>query len=262
MRLHSRNWHYLIGTVPFVWAITAFSCMLAEHGFFKTLVAAAGIGMSLGLVKKFWWLPKPEKTYGEMEAYDLPLPVDLNIRTYLCPAMDRYDFLKRNVELISPLWRRGGEDFKIALSPAFVRKQGDRLMQIAVMREVIRYRQGVQIKTSLGLLTPALAILSLAEAYFALGWNRIYPVLAGYGNFFGPVLAAVVAVGLVLGWNRMVSRMDYRVDDELKRYFPKEEVAAFIKKWDELMLPDEPELINEKSRQLELFYIRQRIERL
>lgn len=262
MRLHSRNWCYLIGTVPFVWAITFFSCMLTEQKILKVLIAAAGVGVSLGLIKKFWWLPKPEKTYGELEAYDLPFPIALNIRTYLCPNMDQYSFLKRNVELISPLWRRGDEDFKIALSPEFVRKQGDRLMQIAVMREIIRYRQGAQVKTSLGLLTPVLTLVSLAEAYFALGWNRIYPVMAGYGNFFGPVLIAIVAVGLVLGWNRMVSQIDYRVDDELKQYFSKEEIAAFIKKWDELMLPDEPELINEKSRQLELFYIRQRIERL
>lgn len=261
-RLHSMNCFYVIGTVPFILAMTGFTAMLVGQPLLRALIAAGGLGITLAVVRKFWWLPKPEKEYGEMEPFDLKLPVKFPVRAYLCPAMDRYGFLKRKVELISPLIRRRGEDFKVALSPGFVRQQGEALVRIAVMRELIRYRQGVQVKTSLGLITPALALASLIEAYFALGWNRKYPVAAGYGNFFGPVLIAVAAVCLLLAWNRSVSRMDFRVDDELKEYFPKEEVAAFIRKWDELMLPDEPELINEKSRELELFYIRQRVERL
>lgn len=256
------NWYYIMGTVPFVLAMTIFSAMLVEKPLLKGSIVVAGIGITVGIVKKFWWLPKPEKDYGEMEPYALELPVDLNVRVYLCPAMDRYGFLKRNVELISPLVRQSGEDFKLALSPEFVKRQGDALMRIAAMREIIRYRQGVQVKTSLGLMTPVLALTSVVEAYFAMGWNRMYPVAAGYGTFFGPILIAAAVVCLLLGWNRNVSRMDYKVDDELKTYFSKEAVADYIKKWDALMLPDEPELINEKSRQLELFYIRQRIERL
>lgn len=261
-RLHSMNRYYIIGTVPFVLAMTVFTVMLAGNPLLKVLATAAGSGIALAIVRKFCWLPKPEKSYGEMAPYELKLPVSLNVRAYLCPVMDQYGFLKRKVELISPLIRRPGEDFKLALSPGFVNRQGVELVRIAVMRELIRYRQGIQVKTSLGLITPALALASLAEAYFALEWNHMYPLSAGFGNFFGPILIAGAAVSLLLVWNRNVSRMDYRVDDELKQYFSKEEVAAYIKKWDELMLPDEPGLINEKSRQLELFYIGQRIRRL
>ena len=59
-----------------------------------------------------------------------------------------------------------------------------------------------------------------------------------------------------------MSRIDYQVDDELKHYYSKTDIAAYIKRWDELLLPKEPELVNEKSRQLELYYRDQRIERL
>ncbi len=261
-RLYSMNWYYIVGTVPFVLAMTVFTVMLVGHPVLKVLGAAAGAGITLGLIRKFLWLPKPEREYGEMEPCELPLPVPLNVRTYLSPVMDRYGFLKRKIEFISPLVMRKGEAFKIAISPELVKQQETSLVNIAVMREIIRYRKGVQVKTTLGLLTPALAAVSLAEAYFALGWNERYPVMSGYGNFFGPILLAAAAVCLMLVWNRTVSEMDYRVDAELKKYFPKEAVADYIEKWDKLMLPDEPELINEKSRELELFYIRRRIERL
>ena len=105
-------------------------------------------------------------------------------------------------------------------------------------------------------------LVSLVEGYFALGWSRRFPIAPGYLNFFGPLAVALVSIAFLLIWNKNMSRIDYRVDDELKQYFPKEEITAYIKRWDELLQPKEPELVNEKSRQLEEYYMNQRIERL
>ena len=261
-KLRSINWYYLAGTLPFVLAITVMTAMLADKGWMKILIAAAGAGAMIWVIRKFRYLPRREKEYGKMKPCSLTLPVTVNADIFLCPNMDRYEFLKREVEIISPLWKRPRENFKIAVSPKLYENEGSRFTQIAVMREIIRYRQASQVKASLGLITPVLFLVSLVEGYFALGWSRRFPIAPGYLNFFGPLAVALVSIAFLLIWNKNMSRIDYRVDDELKQYFPKEEITAYIKRWDELLQPKEPELVNEKSRQLEEYYMNQRIERL
>ena len=261
-KLRSINWYYLVGTLPFVASITCMTVMLVNRGWLKIAAGAAGAGLLLWIIRKFRYLPRREADYGDMKVCSLALPVDINADIYLCPVMDRYEFLKRNVEILSPLFKRPQENFKIAVSPRLYEQEGEKFTQIAVMREIIRYRQASQVKASLGLVTPALLLVSLVEGYYAFGWNRIYPIAPGFLNFFGPLAAALTSIAFLLVWNKNMSRIDYQVDDELKHYYSKTDIAAYIKRWDELLLPKEPELVNEKSRQLELYYRDQRIERL
>lgn len=261
-KLRSINWYYLLGTLPFIVGITGMTAMLADRRWQKLLVCAAGAGIMVWLVRKFFYLPRERKEYEHLEICGLKLPVKVNADICLCPGMDRYEFLKRHVEIISPLFHRPGARFKIAVSPEFLEQEGEEAVRIALMREIIRHGQAAQVKASLGLVVPVLASVSLAEAYYAFGLSRQYPVPPGFVSFFGPLLIAAASIGYLLFWNWQMSRMDYRADDELKRYFSKEEIAAYIKRLDERMLPKEAEFVNQKSRQLELYYRNQRIERL
>lgn len=260
-KLHTINWYYLAGTIPFCLGLTGMSLKLADEMWQKALILAAGCAVILWIVRKFWYLPRPEREYGELEAYDLDLPEPFNVRTYLCPELDHYDFLQRSIEILSPLFRRQGEDFKLVISPKLLREQGDGLVRIAAMREILRFRRAVQARISLGLVTPALAFACLAEGYFVWEWKEQWEFLAGYSSFFGPVLIALLVICFLLVWNGQVSRLDYQSDKALRQYFSREEIVEYIEKWDRLFAA-EPEEGNAKSRQLEEFYVQQRIARL
>lgn len=261
-KLRNINWYYLMGTLPFVLAITFMSAILLQAVWQKAAAAVIGIWIMILVFRKFQYLPRPIKDYGDMEPYDLRLPDDFHVTTFLCSQMDQYDFIKRNVEIISPLVRRRNAALKIALSPRFIKGEGDEFMRIAVLREIIRYKQGAQVKVLLGFVTPILLMVTLLEAYLVFGFTHRYPIGEGVVNFLGPILIAAVSICLALVWNQYVSSVDYQVDHELKDYASKDDIAAYIQRWDELLLPDEPELINEKSRQLEQYYIKKRLERL
>ena len=70
------------------------------------------------------------------------------------------------MEILSPLLKRPQENFKIAVSPRLYEQEGEKFTQIAVMREIIRYRQASQVKASLGLVTPALLLVSLVAVSY------------------------------------------------------------------------------------------------
>lgn len=261
-RLPHINLYYLIGTVPFCFGIMYLTIFLLHSSWQKIVVFIIGVAIIAGLVKKFLYIPRPESDYGEMEAYDLELPDNFGVQTYLCPKMDKYDFLKRNIEIISPLVRNRNNPFKIALSPLFLEKSGRDIMRIAVTREIIQYRKLIQVKSYLGLISPILGIICLVEAGFAFGWNRFLQGKQGLVYFFGPFLIAVFVIVFLLLWNSRISKMDFKVDHELTKYFSKKDIENYILKWDQLIQPDEPELVNEKSRELEKFYLQQRIKKL
>lgn len=260
-KLHTINWYYLAGTIPFFLGLTGMSLKLAGMVWQRVLILVAGCAAVFWIVKKFWYLPRPEREYGELEAYGLKLPERFNVKTYLCPELDRYDFLQRSIEILSPLFGRPGEDFKIVISPKLLQEQGESLVQIAVMREILRYRRAAQARASLGLATPALAAACLAEGYFVWGWKAKLGFLAGYASFFGPVLIALAVICYLLVWNGQVSRLDYQLDKALRQYYSREEIVEYIEKWDKIFA-GEPREEKAKSRQLEEFYIRQRIARL
>lgn len=261
-KLRSNNWYYLLGTVPFTAGISVMTVMLVGRGWQKALVGAVSAGIIVWLICKFFHLPRARKAYGELEICELTLPVPVNAEIYLCPEMDRYEFLKRYVEIISPLFHRPGAKFKIAVSPEFLKQEGDETVRIALMREVIRYVQAAQARAFLGLVVPVLTVVSLVEFYYVFGISQQYPIPPGYLSFFGPLLIAAATICFLLFWNKQMSQMDYQTDDELKRYFSRDEITAYIKRMDERLLPKEAELVHEKSRQLELYYRNKRIERL
>ena len=75
------------------------------------------------------------------------------------------------------------------------------------------------------------------------------------------MLIALLVICFLLVWNGQVSRLDYQSDKALRQYFSREEIVEYIEKWDRLFAA-EPEEGNAKSRQLEEFYVQQRIARL
>ncbi len=261
-RLHAINVYYLLGTVPLCLAVMVLTFCLVPRFWQKGLVIVAGSIIVFELFKKFWHLPRPRREYEELVPCELKLPEDYNVKIYTCPTMDRYDFLKRKVELLSPLHHKRGEDFKIAISPKFLAERGERFVGIAVMREIIRYQKAVQLKVFLGLVTPALLVICAVESWHVFDLGQRIPIAPGLLHFFGPLAVAASVVGFLLAWNKWVSGMDYKTDQTLKKYYPAKEIADYIVEWDRMMASDKPETGNEKSRQMEQFYVQQRVERL
>ena len=57
-KLRSINWYYLVGTLPFVAAITCMTVMLVHRGWLKIAAGAAGAGLLLWIIRKFRYLPR------------------------------------------------------------------------------------------------------------------------------------------------------------------------------------------------------------
>ena len=260
-RMKSNNWCYLVGILPFIIIMLIIAVVYSKSLKIEILLTFAAIMICVFVVKKFLCIPYSMKKYGEMKEIDMKLPDDWDIKIYSCKEMDRYPFLKRYIEIVSPLLPGKNSDVRVVVSPAFLKKYKPRFVEICVTREILKYCRKVQIKLTLGLVIPILTWIIIIEAFFLSGWKDIFDRYSGITNFFGPILTAAVIIITLFIWNKSVSQMDYQMDAELKNYYG-DEVADYIRRWDEIMVPDDKELIKKEKREIELHYIRKRIEKL
>ena len=261
-KIRSNNWCYLMGILPFIVIMLVIAETRISVVWEQVAVAVLVTIIVISLIRKFLYLPYSLDKYGECKEIKLDLPVDWDVKIYSCEEMDRYPFLKRYVEIFSPLIRGKDKEIKVMVSPFFLKKQKSRFVEICVTREIVKYCRKVQIKTTLGVVIPILAWLTFLEAFFLLGWKDMFVKYSGITNFFGPILTAAIIIITLFLWNASISKMDYKLDAELKKYYHKTEIADYIRKWDELLLPDEKELIKQEKREIELHYIKERIDRL
>lgn len=261
-KIKSNNWCYLAGIIPFIVIMLVIAEMKINNVWVRIALVVLAVIIVVSLIRKFLYLPYSLDKYKEYKEIELDLPDNWDVKIYSCQEMDRYPFLKRYVEIFSPLFASKDRKIRIFVSPSFLKKQKSRFVEICVTREIVKYCSKVQIKTTLGLVMPILAWVTFLEAFFLLGWKETFDKYSGVTNFFGPILTAAIIISTLFLWNMSVSKMDYKLDAELKKYFQKTEIADYIQKWDELSLPDEKELIKQEKREIEMHYIQKRIDKL
>ena len=100
MKLKSPNVWFILGTVPVLLLDFALGAWLARGMvWLSVLLLLLGAALAVMMVRKYLVLPKPVKNYGDPEPANLEVPVACNAEFYHCPAMAKYEFLHRTVEV-------------------------------------------------------------------------------------------------------------------------------------------------------------------
>jgi len=179
------------------------------------------------LIRKVRFLPRALEEYGELIPVELDLPGNPDVEVYSSNALCQYDFVLRIAEFLSP-FSFGDTKPKVVINPQLLKEKGKRFMEMAVMREIERYRRNYQVSTILHLFLPLsfLAILVLSVFAFKI------PVLEYLGPFwlyFAMPFLLTFLFGLHLfTWNRSLSIKDYQLDSYLASLFGLKEVKQFI----------------------------------
>lgn len=255
MKWKSTNIWYAATLAPLLTAnaITAF--LLLSPAWYAWLPPTIAATLILWGARRLAALPRPKSEYGEMQNTHLDLPKNYGVDVKLCPSLDRYEFIPRIAELLSP-WRfPKRENPVVAISPDVLDTRGPRFMAIAVTREIERYRNGFHLKTLLHLFAPLLLLSCLVMTLFLIGGEW----LGAFGlHFAAPVLVAVLLAGHFLVWNRTLSRRERDIDATLARLFSPRDVREFIAVSEQLERKNE----NEKHKALNEHYARERLNKL
>ncbi len=258
MDLKSYNWLYLAVSLPLI-ALDAIALIALSGGriWLVAIICAALVYLYVTLVRKFSQMPHRLEEYGELVPYAPDLPFAVNAEFYLSEEMARHDFMGRTVEIVSSL-RQGNAPLKVMVNPEMKRKFGPGFTSIAISREVLKNKQAVNIKNYAAFV----AIITMAIAVIA-GYFLFRTQLAAHLSQF--VLSFVLPVGipfsavlLLFLWNKGISRKDYRLDQELLRYFRLGEVEDFIVKMDGF----EGKGDSDKARSFNDYFSKERIRKL
>jgi hypothetical protein len=227
MKWKSTNWLYLLGIGLPLALITAFGALLAWPRLLYALpVAALGVICMAALFRKVLFMPRALAEYGDLEPLDLPLPVYGDAGLFTSAAMNKYEFLCRTVEVLSP-FRLSGKPPVAVINPGLA-SLGEDFIRIAAVRELRRYQGAYPVRAALRLLAPPLTAVALvmAAVYFELPVSEwLNPFLL---QFAAPFLAMLLLLAHLYFWNRSLSAQDCTLDLFLTGVFPLEQVKRYI----------------------------------
>lgn len=179
------------------------------------------------LIGKTRFIPHPLAQYGELKPQELDLPGNPGVDLYTSGSMCRYDFVLRIVEFLSPLSFEGGRP-KVVINPRLLEEKGERFMQIAVMREVERYRRNYQAVSILRLVLPLFAFAIAVLTVFAFDIPLTERLGVFWVQFAMPFLYTILLGLHLFFWNRRISAMDGELDLFLTSVFTVEDVKRYI----------------------------------
>ncbi len=228
MKLKSPNVWFILGTVPVLLLDFALGAWLARGMvWLSVLLLLLGAALAVMMVRKYLVLPKPVKNYGDPEPANLEVPVACNAEFYHCPAMAKYEFLHRTVEVVSPLWN-GKKPFRVMINPVLAQRHGEEFEKVAVVRELENFRRKNSLKSLVGLVLPVEVLAAAVLAAVAFG-TQLQALVGSFVLYFAAPFAAVAAFGGCLYlWNRTISSQDKKLDAFLLDYFSKEQVKQYI----------------------------------
>lgn len=185
------------------------------------------------LIGKVRFLPRSLAEYGELTPVELELPGAPDVEVYSSNALCQYDFILRIAEFLSP-FSFGNSRPKVVLNPKLLQEKGKRFMEIAVMREIERYRRNYQVSSILHLVTPLLllAIVVLSVVAFKI---PLSDYLGPFWFQFAMPFLFTLLFGLHLFiWNKSLSAKDYQLDLYLVSIFSVKDVKQYIINMEEL----------------------------
>ncbi len=179
------------------------------------------------LIGKIRFIPHPLAQYGELIPLELNLPVELGVDIYSSAVMCRYDFVLRIVELLSPFSFKDIRP-KVVINPQLLEEKGEKFMQIAVMREVERYRRNYQANTILRLTLPLLVFAILVLSVFAFEIPLTKYLGAFWVRIAMPFICTILLGLHLILWNKRISTIDRNLDLFLTSVFAVEDVKQYI----------------------------------
>ena len=163
MKLKSWNVYYIIGLVPIKLINFILGIKLTSNKIWlSSMIGIIGIGVFIGIVKKFTVMPYPIASYGKLQPLSLDLPVECNALLFTSDIMDQHSFLSRTVEIITTIRRT--DTYTIVVSPKLLREYGEEFTRCAVVREIKKYSSKSALKIFLLLVIP-LEVLASEERF-------------------------------------------------------------------------------------------------
>lgn len=228
MKWRSSNVFYLIGIGFPLLVMTTLSIKAVWPSIWGCIAIFVVMALLLKvLIGKVRFLPHPIAEYGELKRELLHLPGEPNVEVYSSKALCQYDFVLRIAEFLSPLSFADNLP-KVVINPQLLQEKGKRFMEIAVMREVERYRRKHQVAAILHLLlplfVPVIVILSIVAFKIP---------ISDYLSLFMmqlvmPFLFTILSGLHLFLWNRSISAKDYQLDLFLTSMFSVKDVKEYI----------------------------------
>ncbi len=259
MKLKSLNIYYIIGIIPLTAINFLLGMKLASNKIWLScIIGIFGIAIISGLIKKFMVMPYSITSYGKLNPLSLDLPIDLNGSTMLFTSdiMDKYAFLSRSVEIISPIRQTG--KFIVVVNPKLLREYGKEFTKCAVVRELKKFSTASGLKVILRLVIPIEILISLILSVFAFRINLNTYFSGFYINFILPIITVVIFGLILYTWNRFVSKQDMKLDRYLLEYFSSNDVVHYVEVMNELQSVDE----SENSRKFNQHYAQERLKNI
>lgn len=253
----SSNTWYAIILVPLLLLNAWLAFSLLRPSVWAWLVPMPAAFAALWILLRMRHLPRPASAYARMKKADAFSPNFLGVEVFFCPEMDRYDFLLRVAEFISPMTFAEGARPKVAISPRLFEACGRDFMEVAVAREVESYRLRTRLKIILHLATPVLLIAATAMLV-AMNAPHFARLGAFATDFILPALFSGAFVLHILLWNKSVSRHDRIIDARLAEWFHSERIKSYIATIEEL----ENARVDSRHRPFNAHYARERIQGL
>lgn len=259
MKLKSTNIYYLIGLIP--WLVLDLGLALYLSYDIKWLfypLLLIGIGVIYLLVQKFTYLPRAKSEYESLEESKITLPVSYGVDIYTCKSLSQHSFILRVAEVLSPLILQKNETLKVVMNEQLLKEEGEQFMQIAVVRELERYRTKSQVKVVLRLVVPLLMMVGVVLTVLAFRVNLLDYATSFTVNFALPFMVVVIFLLHLFLWNRYLSKEESRLDRFLLQHFSLGAVEHYISKIEELEGSNE----KEKYKVFNQHYAKERISKL
>ncbi|WP_058485690.1 hypothetical protein [Defluviitalea phaphyphila] len=259
MKLKSNNKYYILGIIPLTIIVLILSLILS-YGKVWIFYPILFIGTLViyQLFKKFIYLPRPLKEYTDLKPINLELPIKYDVEYFSSKDLDKYSFLVRNIEILSPLYMKSGEKLKVVISENLLKSKSKKFIKIAVCREIEKYRRKSLVKIVLSFVMPALilAIVILGGLVLKIELLDYFNPMVAY--FILPFLVVSCSLIYLFFWNKYISYEETKLDLFLTSYFNVNDVEKYINEIEKLEGREE----KTKYKEFNNYYANQRIKRL
>lgn len=259
MKVKSINKYYLIGIIPLLLLNMVLGLILTyETKWIFYSILAISLAIIYKIFMKFSCLPKRATEYKDFRPLDLKIPIPYDVELYISSDLDKYDFLNRVVEIISPLHQQKGEKLRVVISEKFLKTYRKRFMEIAVCREIEKFRTKSTLKIVLALIIPILTVTAIVMYGCIIEINILKHFSLFVGYFLLPFFTVVLILTYLWFWNKYMSREEMRLDRFLMSHFKTSDIEEYIITMEKIEGGEEAP----KNKEFNEFYAKKRLEKL
>lgn len=210
------------------------------------------------IVLKLIYMPKSKNYYQNLIRIEWDSPFKNEIPVFSSADFDKYDFIIRTIEIFSPLIINKEEDIKLVISEKLLNNEKKIFIDIAITRELIKYKTMSHIKILLRLIIPFLIVINIVLLIIIKEinlYNYFSPFII---NFIIPFISLMLFIFNLVSWNIYLSKEEQRIDKELLDFFSVDDIIFYINRIEEIEGREE----KEKHKTFNHHYSNQRIEKI